>query len=304
MGGSFNNYNNIRRNIDDILFNSQKESLQKAVNSEMNEFINNLLKKVNDRDVNTINTHLETIKKALEKDIEGSIDLYFGGSIKKYTYVNGLSDIDMLVKLNDTSLQNKTPKEVLRYFESRLRERLPKTKIKVGTLAVTVTFSSGNEIQILPSVKRGSGYKIATADGSKWSNIVKPDKFTEKLTRVNKHNGNKLIPIIKVLKLINENQKKSNQLKGYHIESLAIKSFEKYNGRQDYYSMLSHFCQSIKNDVLYKIVDRTGQSRHVDEYLGENNSIDRQRISNCYIRISNILNSTDTDQIKDLMKLK
>lgn len=176
------------------------ESMQKAVKSEINGFIESILKNVNKRDINTINTHLNTIKKALEKDIEGSIDLYFGGSVKKYTYVNGLSDIDMLVKLNDTSLQNKTPKEVLKYFESRLRERLPNTNITVGTLAVTVKFSSGNEIQILPSIKQGSGYKIATADGSKWSNLVKPDKFTEKLTSVNKSNGNRVIPNYKNIK--------------------------------------------------------------------------------------------------------
>ena len=304
MGGSSSNYSNTNRNIEDLIFDSQKESMQKAVKSEINGFIESILKNVNKRDINTINTHLNTIKKALEKDIEGTIDLYFGGSVKKYTYVNGLSDIDMLVKLNDTSLQNKTPKEVLKYFESRLRERLPNTNITVGTLAVTVKFSSGNEIQILPSIKQGSGYKIATADGIKWSNLVKPDKFTEKLTSVNKSNGNRVIPIIKILKIINENQNPNNQLKGYHIESLAIKAFKTYNGRNDYYSMLSHFCNSIKDDVLCKIVDKTGQSIHVDEYLGENNSIERKRISNCYNRINNILNSTDINQIKNLIELR
>lgn len=304
MGGSSSNYSNTTRNIEDILFDAHKESLQKAVKSEINEFINSILKNANDRDVNTINTHLDTIKKALGKDIEGSIDLYFGGSVKKYTYVNGLSDVDMLVKLNDTSLQNKTPKEVLSYFGSRLKERLPNTNIEVGTLAVTVKFSSGNEIQILPSIKQGSGYKIATIDGEKWSNLVKPDKFTEKLTSVNKANGNRVISIIKVLKLINENQNPKDQLKGYHIESLGIKAFKTYNGKCDYYSMLSHFCNSIQDNVLCKIVDKTGQSTHVDEYLGENNSIERQRISNCYKRINSVLNSTDTNQIKNLIKLK
>ena len=139
---------------------------------------------------------------------------------------------------------------------------------------------------------------------SKWSNLVKPDKFTEKLTSVNKSNGNRVIPIIKILKIINENQNPNNQLKGYHIESLAIKAFKTYNGRNDYYSMLSHFCNSIKDDVLCKIVDKTGQSIHVDEYLGENNSIERKRISNCYNRINNILNSTDINQIKNLIELR
>ena len=68
--------------------------------------------------------------------------------------------------------------------------------------------------------------------------------------------------------------------------------------------MLSHFCNSIKDDVLCKIVDKTGQAIHVDEYLGENNSIERKRISNCYNRINNILNSTDINQIKNLIELR
>lgn len=34
MGGSSSNYSNTNRNIEDLIFDSQKESMQKAVKSE------------------------------------------------------------------------------------------------------------------------------------------------------------------------------------------------------------------------------------------------------------------------------
>ena len=66
MGGSSSNYSNTNRNIEDLIFYSHKEGMQKAVKSEISGFVECILHSVNKRDINNINTHLNTIKKALE----------------------------------------------------------------------------------------------------------------------------------------------------------------------------------------------------------------------------------------------
>ena len=79
---------------------------------------------------------------------------------------------------------------------------------------------------------------------------------------------------------------KSLRLSGYHLESLAIEAFRNYSGRQTHREMLHHFWNFAQNQVQRPIADSTGQSRHVDDYLGNANSIARRKTSNA---ISGIL---------------
>ena len=101
----------------------------------------------------------------------------YGGSIKKHTYVDGLSYVDALATINSTDLENKTPDEIMNIMIDKIQQRLPETDIKKGKLAVTVSFSDGCEIQILPAIKTKTGVKIASQDGLNWSKVIKPDNF-------------------------------------------------------------------------------------------------------------------------------
>jgi len=111
---------------------------------EINNYFQDLLKDFNDRDVDGIKKHLETIIAALETEID-IINLLFGGSIQKHTYINGLSDVDILAILDDASYKNMTPNEVLKKFSDRLKQRLPNTQISTGNLAVTIEFTDGHK---------------------------------------------------------------------------------------------------------------------------------------------------------------
>ncbi|WP_221568339.1 CBASS oligonucleotide cyclase [Alkalihalobacillus sp. TS-13] len=253
---------------------------QDAYDREVNKFLESLFKQINSRDTEQINKHLETLKGALEKDIENSIEMRFGGSLNKHTYVNGLSDIDMLVQINNSSYQDKSPQELLSIFAEKISKRLPNTEVSIGKLAVTVKYSNGNEIQLLPSLKTQTGYKIPSIGSDKWSNVIKPHKFAEKLTKVNRENGNRVVPLIKLFKSINSSAPKSKQLSGYHIESLAINAFKNSDSTpRTFKGMVEYFVRFSKNAVLESVKDSTGQSIHVDDYLGARNSPDRKRIS-------------------------
>jgi hypothetical protein len=270
-----------------------------AYNTEINAYLQQILTYLNDRDNEAIRTHIETILSALSKDDIGIIQLLYGGSISKHTYVDGLSDVDLLAVIDKTELIGKTPDEVLDYFEDLIRQRLRDSDIRKGKMAVTIHFSDGCEIQILPALKTATGIRVADQDNQQWSGVVKPEKFAAKLTEVNQNNNNGVVPIIKIFKAMNSEQPKENQLKGYHIESIAIEAFSNYDGPKTRKAMLMHYTKFASSAVLSPIKDRTGQSVHVDDYLGDENSIQRQRVNRSLVRLSNQMNTADNERSMD-----
>jgi len=264
--------------------------------ADLNSYFQDLLYDFNNRNVDQINTHLETIKGALNKEDIGSIYLIYGGSIKKHTYVDGLSDADILAVIDKTALASASPNQVLGYFANRLQERLPYTEIKIGKLAVTVKFSDGHEIQVLPTVTTTTGNRISNADGTDWSAIIRPDRFASKLTSVNQSNSGKVVPLIKLYKAINGRLSKDVQLSGYHIESLAIETFKSYQGSLNYKDMLLHFVEHSSKAVLSPIKDSTGQSVHVDDYLGDPRSNDRMKASAALSRTATHMRSANSEE--------
>lgn len=272
---------------------AEEKSTSAEFNNAINKLINDLLISINDRPIEEIKKHLDVINKAISSDIESSIDLIYGGSVSKHTYVDGLSDIDSLAILNDTKLANMSPKEVLKYFQTKLKQRLPNTDISIGKLAVTINFSDNTQIQILPALKTATGLKIAEFNGDNWSNVIKPNIFVEKLREVNSTNAQKVIPVIKLAKSIISNLPEKRQITGYHAESLAIEAFENYKGTKTPKEMLKHFFDVSSNRLLNPIKDNTGQSVHVDDYLGERNSIQRQIISDSFSQIVRKMKNAD-----------
>lgn len=268
-----------RTSPDEILRKASSQEQRTSYEAELHVYLQDLLVDFNNRNTDQVNQHLETIKDALGKEIVGSIDLLYGGSIKKHTYVDGLSDIDILAIIDESTLVDEPPSRILQYFADRLQERLPNTDIRIGTLAVTVKFSDGHEIQVLPAITTKAGIRIASDDGINWSNVIKPEKFANKLTSVNKSNISRVVPIIKLYKAINAQLPKDVQLSGYHIESLAINAFKNYKGTTSRKAMLLNLSQYASEAVLEPIKDSTGQSIHVDDKLGGPRSFDRKKTS-------------------------
>ncbi|MDO5837098.1 MAG: CBASS oligonucleotide cyclase [Methanobacterium sp.] len=229
------------------------------------------------------------------EDIDGMVDLKFGGSINKHTYVDGLSDVDTLITINKSELSSLSPKEVLNYLKSRLEGNIKNLEnIEVGNLAVTLNFSNKIQIQILPAIKHGEGFKIPKTTKNEWSNVIKPKKFAEKLTEVNKNLKGNLVPVIKLVKGIISKLPKDQQLKGYHVESIAIEAFKGYDpDPKTPKALLKQFFREAKDIVKKPIKDSTGQSMHVDGYLKSENSKERSDISYALNRIYKKMENAD-----------
>ena len=79
------------------------------------------------------------------------VQTMFGGSVKKGTYVTGLSDVDVLLIVNESSLVNQSPSAVIAYVQDTIQRWLPNNTVTAGKLAVTVNYAKGSEIQLLPA---------------------------------------------------------------------------------------------------------------------------------------------------------
>ncbi|KGK98226.1 hypothetical protein LI82_10935 [Methanococcoides methylutens] len=283
MGGSGGGYyypssNRYKEDLDKI----RQESYDESFETSVNELIAEKLGEANSRDSVKTREYLDQIKEIIESDIEGTVNLQFGGSVSKFTYVEGLSDVDALLKINNSELSDKSPNEVLEYIRSRFESEITNAnEIKVGKLAVTIKYNDGTEIQILPAIKRRDGFKIPARNGKEWSNIIRPDKFASRLTEVNQNCGGKVVPVIKMVKHINSNLPPEQQLSGYHIESLAIEIFKSYPKElnRTNKTMTKYFYQEASEKIKSPIKDRTNQSLHVDDYLYSENSPQRVRMS-------------------------
>ncbi|MBN9376213.1 MAG: nucleotidyltransferase [Cellulomonas sp.] len=266
----------------------------------INDVLAGALASLNDRDVDATRQRLDEIVAALG-DLLVDVDrLLFGGSVAKHTYVDGLSDTDALVVVNEGDA---TPEDLVARFERALQSRLPLgdvREITAGRLAVTVHYLDGSEIQLLPAVERNGRTSIASEDGGSWRQI-RPHKFAEKLTEVNAANSGAVIPTIKLAKAVLANLPEDQRLSGYHVEAIAVDAFRAYQGRRDRASMLQHLIAHAEKAVMSPTGDITGQSVHVDDYLGASGSEARRAVSLAIRRIGRILDSGDASDYGRLL---
>ncbi len=245
-------------------------------------YFGELLGGFNDRDSDLVRTRLDNIKDAVQEELESSFDQVFGGSVAKHTYVDGLSDIDSLLVINGSEFEKQKPERVLQKLTSILREALgEEADVDHGNMAVTVTYRDGMAIQLLPAIRTASGLRVPASKYRGWSEID-PDAFRNALIKRNSDCGGKLIPTIKLAKAIISNLPEKYRLSGYHVESLAVRAFKAYQGEKTTTSMLPYFFEQAKELVLHPIRDRSGQSTHVDEYLGVDGSSMRREVSHVF----------------------
>jgi len=300
MGGSGGRDFFIGRNPEQVKGDLRKEEEKthdQAFDTQIAGRLGEFLGDANRRDATAIGAALEEIKNALGADIEGTVDPILGGSIRKRTYVDGISDIDTLLILRDPKLKSLSPQEVLAYFEQKAHEELSDWEVSRGNLAITLT-REGMEIQVLPAVREEGKTHIPSARGDRWSDI-NPEGFFRKLTETNQKLGGKVVPVIKLAKIINSQQPEALQLTGYHVESLAIESFKAYSGPLNPKAMLEHFFDTSRALVLAPIRDNTGQSVHVDAYLGPAKSTNRKEVSAALDRIHRRMKNADALRSED-----
>ena len=258
-----------------------------------NRYCEELLVRYKRRDAEFLTKRLENLCGFLRNEGNHVVQTMFGGSVQKGTYVTGLSDVDALLIVNESSLLNQPPSKVKKFVRDAVQMGLPNNSVRVGNLAVTVEYADGTEIQLLPAIRtKSGGIRIARPGNNQWSSIAHPERFAEKLAEVNTARGGRVVPVIKLAKAMAACfiKQKDRKLSGYHMESLAIDAFEDYEGPLYSKSMLAHFLGHSMEAVKRPIIDSTGQSRNVDEYLGPADSSERKRASTYFGQMRGFVN--------------
>jgi len=301
MGGG-GGYPGSSDNYKEQLRQSKDVSEDVSFESDVNGMISDRLKSYNDRDSDQYKTHLDDIKGIIETRFAGAVKLRFGGSVSKHTYVDGLSDADILMLINNSELADYPPDKILSYVKRELSGRLHNVEeIKTGSMAVTIKFRDGCEIQLIPAVSTSTGYKVPKKDSNEWSKVVHPDRFAQKLTEVNQSCGGKVIPVIKLTKGVIASLPEDQRLTGYHVESLAIEVFKRYPTDMPNTPrvMLKYFFEQASKRVTTPITDSSGQSVHTDDSLGATNSPDRLRAQKTRQRIHTSMQNADNLRSRD-----
>lgn len=303
MGGSGGGYFSDRITAAELARRTrqaEREAHDDTFETDVSAHVASLLADYNARDTEETQEVLDKFMSDLGKEIDGTIDKLFGGSISKHTYVEGISDVDALVLLNNSELADMNPDEVKSFLADLLRDRYSQDAVNIGALAVTITLQD-REIQLLPALRHGEGVKIASGDGNSWSK-VNPYRFANALTKANQRLDGKLVPCIKLIKAIVATLPEKRRITGYHTESIAINVFKEYDGPKSTTSMLRHFFEHAPEHIAQPISDRSGQSIHVDEYLGEANSLPRRVVADALSRISRKIRNADGASSLELWK--
>lgn len=305
MGGSGGTFSGPGRSPEE-----HAEKLRKAAESSALEFevelakeFSELLSKFNSRNTVETQERLQEIKDVLHDRLDSSFDTLFGGSVAKHTYVDGISDVDSMLVVSGP-LEDANPQHVLTKVADAIRHGLdPSIQVTVGRVAVTVTYPDGSEIQLIPSTRQGTQLKVPAWEANTWSTID-PRQFTDGLRKRNEECAGKLIPTLKLAKAINATLPENARLSGYHIESLGVAAFRGYDGERTTVRMLPYFFKRASEFVLRPMADRTGQSVHVDEHLGPENSQARSAMSHLlsrmHQRMLNASASKSHDRWRDL----
>lgn len=291
MGGSGGggNYRLTQRDVDELRREAQERLQRSKLDAEINSFLQGELARINDRDTDLVNDRLDQVEEAIAQKHQEFDRLLFGGSVAKHTYVDGLSDIDALVVLEAAAIGDRGPAEMRQELYDILRQKLSMrdvNDIRVGTMAVTVTFRDGMELQLLPAVQRDDRTAVSSQSGDEWSH-VRPRDFAESLTRVNDQTGRAVVPTIKIAKaVVNELIPDKIRPNGYHLEALGVAAFREYEGSRTASEMAVTFFESGAQNILRPIRDITGQSQYLDSDLGPTNSETRRSLSRRFSTIA------------------
>ena len=267
---------------------------QSRLDSSVNSMLQRELTDINDRDTDLTNERLEAVEQTLG-DRMGEVErLLFGGSVAKHTFVNGLSDIDALVEIADEDAAERSPVEVLKNLATALRQDLPQgdvEEIQPGSMAVTVKYRDGTEIQLLPAIRMGGELAVSSWDSDSWVQ-TRPRDFARVLTATNQSQGGGVVPAIKLAKAVFAHRLGEDGPSGYHVEALAIEAFRNYSGPRTPKAMVTHLVKTASERVLRPIRDRSGQSQYVDDRLGERNSPGRRALSRSLGRLARTMENS------------
>ena len=135
------------------------------------------------RDGQVVPKRLDSLRNTLRWQGNHVVQTIIGGTVRRGTDVPGLSDVDALLIVDESSLRSRSPADVMEYVRHVIRRQpffFISGTVSASDLAVTVNYSGGTEIQLLPALRTsGGGIRISEPGMTGWRNVVRPEKLVE-----------------------------------------------------------------------------------------------------------------------------
>ncbi|CAN7245053.1 SMODS domain-containing nucleotidyltransferase [Variovorax paradoxus] len=212
------------------------------------------------------NTRRDDIIKKLSKDFE-IIESFSTGSIPKYTALKGSADLDVMVALHFTKhIKDRTPTQVLQAVRNSLAAW--KTGTRRNGQAITLHYNSFPDVDIVPVSRaidaqgKVTHYNVPDSNTDGWIKS-RPKELAAALEQRSMTCGPNFRRIIKMIKVWNRGH--SDYLTSYHIEVLALKTFN--SNLDDLPWQILQFFKHAKEFLRANLWYDTG---FADEYLNLN----------------------------------
>jgi len=163
-------------------------------------------------------------------------DHYLSGSYSRDTAIRPLDDVDIIFVIDPSKwgtgllslFMKPAPEKVLHSFANAIRYRYPISSIYGQRRSVRLELSH-LDIDVVPAVIDSSNSDFIWIPDRNSGDWIKssPKRHGANTTDVNKHQGNRFKPLVKLLKHWNGNLPSTVKLKSFAIETMAVRLFQK-----------------------------------------------------------------------------
>ena len=199
---------------------------------------------------------------------------FLTGSHSRGTIIRPIHDVDLYVRVHyGEHAKDKSPRSILLLMASALKKRYPKnTKVNVDSPCIVVSFF-GYKFEVAPVVCYDNNpdlYDIPAPGSRSWMQCY-PHVPSRWLSSCNHKNNKMFIPLIKILKQWNRNNKVG--LKSFHLELLTEKVFGSVTDIYSYPQGIFDWMYCVRNwlwDNRYPFIEEPGHKYNfVDDYVYE-----------------------------------
>ena len=104
------------------------------LDDRVNQYCEALLTRYKNRNTRAVTRHLKSLCGFLRQEGNQAMQTMYGGPVRRRTYVNSLSDINVLLIVNQSSLVNQPPVEVTAYVRDTITTASPESRQPRPTL--------------------------------------------------------------------------------------------------------------------------------------------------------------------------
>lgn len=175
------------------------------------------------------------------------IDHYLSGSYARDTAIKPLDDVDVIFVIDPTRWQMTLsyyplPSTVLTSFSNAIRYRYPVSSVHGQRRSIRLELYH-LDIDVVPAINAsilGDIIWIPDRESDRWIKSS-PKRHSSNATEVNKKQGGKFKPLVKILKYWNGQLPSTSNIKSFAIETMAVRIFRTINFQYLEEGLLQYF---------------------------------------------------------------